>query len=71
MPDGARCASPPLLPADIQRLLQGIFTDPAAPPELAIEAFAVTAASLYDWCNPAEVDLALRCLRPTPVHAVA
>lgn len=64
MPDGARCASSPLPSADIQRLLQGIFTDPAAPTDLAIEAFAVTAASLYGWCNAAEVDHAVRHVMP-------
>lgn len=50
-------AASPLSRTDIQRLLQSIFAE--APTELAIEAFAVTAASLYGWCNPVDVDAAV------------
>ena len=57
MPDARRDAPTPLSPTDIQRLLQSIFTE--APADLAIEAFAVTAASLYGWCDPDDVDAAL------------
>lgn len=49
----------PLPSQDIQRLLQGIFEGDGAPTDLAIEAFAVTAASLYGWCDPRDIDLAL------------
>jgi hypothetical protein len=68
MPDGAR----PLLTDDIQRLLQGIFTDPAAPVELALEAFTVTAASLYSFCSAADIDAAIGRVRPSiPGYALA
>jgi hypothetical protein len=63
MPEDARALSP-LPPSDIQRFLQGIFTDPAAPVDLAIEAFAVTAASLYGWCKPGDIELAMSLLAP-------
>ena len=58
MPEDAR-GPDPLATPDIQRLLQGIFTDPAVPADLAIEAFAVTAASLYGWCDPTHIERAL------------
>ncbi len=68
MPD-ARALSP-LPSSDIQKLLQGIFSDPVAPPAMAIEAFTVTAAALYGWCNHAEVDRAvLSSWRPLPTPA--
>ena len=44
---------------EIQRLLQTLFHDTTAPPAIAIEAFSVTAADLYYWCDPADVDVAL------------
>jgi hypothetical protein len=65
MPEDAR--PDPLASHDIQKLLQGIFTDPAAPTDLAIEAFAVTAASLYGWCKPTDIECALTLLSPMPV----
>lgn len=56
----------PLPPADIRQLLQGIFADPTAPPDLAIEAFSVTAAALYGWCKPADIERAMTFLSPLP-----
>ncbi len=55
---------PPLPSDDIKQILQGIFTDTSAPPDLAIEAFAVTAASLYGWCNAPDIDQAVSSIGP-------
>ena len=54
----------PLQVDDIKQVLHGIFCDPSAPPDLAIEAFAVTAASLYSWCNGKDVDQAVSSIGP-------
>lgn len=63
MPEGARVLSP-LAASDIRQFLQGIFDDPSAPPDLAIEAFSVTAASLYGWCKPIDIERAMAMLSP-------
>lgn len=39
-----------------------MFHDSAAPPSVAIEAFTTTAAALYDWCAPGDVDAALETM---------
>lgn len=73
MPPGARVVTP-LSKTDIQRLLQQIFN--SAPADLAIEAFAVTAAALYGWCDPDDIDAALAMISlpfvpiPTSIHDV-
>lgn len=67
MPDGSRLS--PITTTDIAKLLQGIFSDPDAPTDLALEAFAVTAASLYGWCDPADVERAVATV--SPIRAVA
>lgn len=54
-----RDAPSPLPRRDIQVLLCSIFHDRAAPSAAAVEALTVTAASLYGWCDPADVDAAL------------
>lgn len=52
---------------DIVRFLQSLFHDPGALSSITIEAFAVTAASLYGWCDPADVDAALAMISmPVP-----
>lgn len=59
---------------EILRFLQALFHDPGALSSITIEAFAVTAASLYGWCDPTDVDAALAMIAtPAPMsrHAVA
>lgn len=60
----------PLSAHDIQRLLERLFHDTSAPPDVAIEAFTVTAAALYGWCDPAAVDEAIAMIG-SPIPRVA
>lgn len=63
MPRDAVDSPTPLTIDDIQRILQSLLSQPGD----TIEAFAVTAASLYGWCDPVAVDAALAMCAAVPI----